>query len=87
MGSTKALAGANGWAIAQVTLTAAAGIAALAGGFQGWALKRTTFVERWMLLGAGFALVYPSAIADGIGFGLLLAALALQFFRAELKAA
>ena len=87
MGSTKALASANWWAIAQVTLTAAAGIAALAGGFQGWALKRTTFVERWMLLGAGFALVYPSAIADGIGFGLLLAALAMQFFRAELKAA
>ncbi len=83
MGSTKALADANWWSIAQVTLTAAAGIAALAGGFQGWALKRTTWLERAMLIGAGFALVYPSVVADMIGFGLLLAALALQFFRTE----
>ena len=29
----------NWWSIAQVTLTAALGIAALAGGFQGWALR------------------------------------------------
>ncbi len=42
MGSAKALAAANWWSIAQVTLTAAVGIGALAGGFQGWALKRTT---------------------------------------------
>ena len=87
MGSTKALAAANGWAIAQVTLTAAVGIAALAGGFQGWALKRTNTLERVMLLVAGFALVYPSAAADAIGFGLVIAALALQYFRAELKPA
>jgi TRAP-type uncharacterized transport system fused permease subunit len=39
-------------------------LALLAGGFQGWALKRTTLVERWMLLVAGFALVYPSMLAD-----------------------
>jgi TRAP transporter 4TM/12TM fusion protein len=87
MGSTKALAAANGWAIAQVTLTAAVGIAALAGGFQGWALKRTTTLERVMLLVAGFALVYPSAAADAIGFGLVIAALALQYFRTDLKPA
>ncbi len=87
MGSTKALAAANGWSIAQVALTAAVGIAALAGGFQGWALKRTTALERVMLLVAGFALVYPSAAADAIGFGLVIAALALQFFRADLKPA
>ena len=42
MGSTKALAAANWWSIAEVTLTAALGIAALAGGFQGWALRRAT---------------------------------------------
>ena len=81
MGSTKALASADWWSIAEVTLTAAAGVAALAGGFQGWALKRTTLPERCMLIVAGFALVYPSAVADVIGFGLLIAALAMQFFR------
>jgi TRAP-type uncharacterized transport system fused permease subunit len=81
MGSTKALANANWWSIAEVTFTAAIGVAALAAGFQGWAFKRTTPVERIMFLVAGFALVYPTAIADVIGLGLVVAALALQFFR------
>ncbi|HQS30417.1 TRAP transporter fused permease subunit [Polaromonas sp.] len=85
MGSTKALASANWWSIAEVTLTAAIGIAALAGGFQGWALKRCTAFERWMLIVAGFALVYPSTIADVIGFGLVIAALTLQYLRKELQ--
>ncbi len=87
MGSTKALATANVWAIAEVTLTCAVGIAALAAGFQGWALKRTTRPERLMLVAAGFALVYPSALADVIGFGLVLAALALQYLRRDLQPA
>ncbi len=87
MGSAKALASANWWSIAQVALTAAVGIGALAAGFQGWALKRTTLIERWMFLTAGIALVYPGAIADALGFGLVLAALAMQFFRKELQPA
>jgi TRAP transporter 4TM/12TM fusion protein len=87
LGSTKALANANWWAIAQVTLTAAAGVVALAGGFQGWALKRTTTLERTMLIVAGVALVFPGAGSDTIGFGLMIAALALQFFRAEKRPA
>ena len=85
MGSTKALATANWWSIAEVTLTAAVGVAALAAGFQGWALKRTTVVERWMLIVAGFALVYPGSMADLIGFGLVIAALAMQYLRKELR--
>lgn len=85
MGSTKALATANWWSIAQVTLTCAVGIAALAAGFQGWALKRTTLTERWMLLVAGFALVYPGALADLIGFGLVIAALTKQYYRRALQ--
>ena len=84
MGSTKALASANGWAIAEVTATAAVGIAALAAGFQGWAFKRTTVPERWMLIAAGFALVYPSTAADLIGFGLVATALAMQVLRKDL---
>ena len=85
MGSTKALATANWWSIAEVTLTAAVGVAALAAGFQGWALKRTTVLERWMLIVAGFALVYPGSMADLIGFGLVIAALAMQYLRKELR--
>jgi len=87
MGSTKALAAANWWSIAEVTLTAAVGIAALASGFQGWALLRTTLLERWMLIIAGFALVYPSTLADVIGFGGVIAALAMQYFRRQLRTA
>jgi TRAP-type uncharacterized transport system fused permease subunit len=80
MGSTKALAAANWWSIAQVTLTAALGIAAIAGGFQGWALRRATFVERVMLVVAGVALVYPGATADVVGLSLIVAVLAMQRF-------
>lgn len=83
MGSTKALASANWWSIAEVTVTAAIGVAALAAGFQGWALKQTTMVERTMLLVAGFALVYPTMVADLVGIGLVLAVLALQCLRRE----
>jgi hypothetical protein len=38
-----------------------------------------------MLIVAGFALVNPSATADVIGFGLLLAALAMQALRREMQ--
>ena len=81
MGSTKALATANWWSIAEVTFTAIVGIGALAAGFQGWALKKTTTVERYMLIAAGFAMVYPGWISDVLGYGLIVAALALQYFR------
>jgi len=80
MGSTKALAGANWWSIAQVTLTAALGIAAIAGGFQGWALRRATWLERCMLIVAGVALVYPGNLADAVGLTLIVAVLAMQRF-------
>jgi TRAP transporter 4TM/12TM fusion protein len=81
MGSTKALAGADWGSIAMVTFTAAAGIGALAAGFQGWLLRRTLLHERWMLIVAGFLLVYPHRVADATGFGLIVLVLALQFAR------
>ena len=56
-------------------------LSALAAGFQGWALIKTNLLERCMLLIAGFALVYPTGIADLIGFGFVIAALALQVMR------
>jgi TRAP transporter 4TM/12TM fusion protein len=83
MGSTKALAAANWWSIAEVTFTAALGVAALAAGFQGWAFKKTTVLERAMFIVAGFALVYPTVTSDLIGIGLVIAALAFQYFRRE----
>ena len=81
MGSTKALAAANWWSIAEVTFTAALGVAALAAGFQGWAWKKLTTLERVMLIAAGFALVYPTVAADLLGIALVMVALTLQYLR------
>ncbi|MBE7366649.1 TRAP transporter permease [Ramlibacter pallidus] len=83
MGSTKALATANWWSIAEVSVTAAIGIAALAAGFQGWALRRTNVAERWLLIAAGFALAYPSWIADVAGIAVVVAVLAVQYMRPQ----
>jgi TRAP-type uncharacterized transport system fused permease subunit len=87
MGTTKALASANWWSILEVTLTAAAGIVALAAGFQGWALKRTLLVERWLFIVAGFALAYPTGMADVIGFSLVAVAIVMQLLRRQVQPA
>ena len=81
MGSVKALAGADWGSIAIVSLTAAAGIVALAGGFQGWLIERTSRLERVMLLAAGLLLVYPKAWADVSGLVLMAVVITLQWRR------
>ncbi len=48
--------------IVEVTAKAALGIIALAAAAQGWALRRTTLVERALLTFAGLLLVFPSLI-------------------------
>jgi TRAP-type uncharacterized transport system fused permease subunit len=83
MGSVKNLANADWGSIAWITFTAAVGIAAIAAGFQGWALKRTTLPERVLFIVAGFALVLPGATSDIVGFGCVAVALALQLLRRE----
>ena len=83
MGSTKALATANWWSIAEVSVTAAIGIAALAAGFQGWALRKTTRIERWLLILAGFALAYPAWQADLAGIVVAVGVLAVQYLRPQ----
>jgi TRAP transporter 4TM/12TM fusion protein len=77
-GSFKNLAQANWLSIAEVTLTAAIGIAALAGGLQGWLFRRTTGLERWMLIISGLCLVYPRALFDVIGLALAVAVVVMQ---------
>jgi TRAP transporter 4TM/12TM fusion protein len=78
-GSFKTLAGADWGSIALVTFTAAVGIMALCGGFQGWLFRKTMVYERWMLLVAGVLLVYPKTLFDVLGFGLVAVVLATQF--------
>jgi TRAP-type uncharacterized transport system fused permease subunit len=80
-GSFKNLAQANWGSIALVTITAAFGFAALAGGLQGWLLRKTTLLERWALVIAGLMLVYPVALFDYIGFAIVIAVVILQKVR------
>jgi TRAP transporter 4TM/12TM fusion protein len=80
-GSIKTLGHADWGSIALVTVTAAIGIAALAAGVQGWLFKRTGWIERVMLIAAGLALVYPTALFDAIGIVLIALVVAMQFFR------
>jgi TRAP transporter 4TM/12TM fusion protein len=80
-GSIKTLGNADWVSITEVTLTAALGIAALAGGVQGWLFKRTTWIERVMLIAAGLALVYPTVTADVVGLGLFVIVVAMQLLR------
>ncbi len=77
-GSFKNLAAANWGSVAVVTITAAFGIAALAGGLQGWLLRKTNWFERTMLIVAGLMLVYPKPLFDYIGIALLVAVLLMQ---------
>ena len=87
MGSAKALAAANWWSIAEVTITCALGIAALAAGFQGWALRRTSKIERVLLIVAGFLLAYPGWMADLAGISLVVVVAAMQLLRPQLQPA
>jgi TRAP transporter 4TM/12TM fusion protein len=80
-GSFKNLAGANWESIAVVTITAAFGIVALAGGLQGWLLRKTSAIERWMLVIAGLMLVYPAPLFDYIGFALVAVVVLIQKLR------
>jgi TRAP transporter 4TM/12TM fusion protein len=86
-GSIKTLGDADWGSIALVTFTAAIGIAALAGGLQGWLLKRTNLAERLMLVVAGFLLVYPKALFDAIGFALVALVVLMQYLRGRTAAA
>jgi len=81
MGSTKALATANWWSIGRSHADRGRRHRRACRRLPGWALIKTNLLERWMLIIAGFALVYPATIADLIGFGLVIAALALQLLR------
>src|SRR5438105_2392637 len=80
-GSIKTLGNADWRSIALVTITAAVGIVALAGGVQGWLFRRTTWIERVMLIVAGLALVYPTTTADIVGLGLFAVVVAIQLVR------
>jgi TRAP transporter 4TM/12TM fusion protein len=86
MGSLAKLAAADWVSIAVVTVTAALGIVALAGGLQGWLLQRTSRLERGLLLAAGLMLVYPNRGSDVAGALLVIGVAAVQWRRARGRA-
>jgi len=47
-------------------LTALVGVGVLAAGMSGWLFRRTVWVERVLLIAAGFILVYPAPLADAV---------------------
>ncbi len=63
-------------------LTALIGVGALAAGMSGWLIRKTTWVERPLLLAAGLVLVYPSPAADIVGI-ILVAAVAFWQWRTK----
>jgi TRAP-type uncharacterized transport system fused permease subunit len=80
-GSFKTLGQADWGSILRVTITAAFGVVALAGGLQGWLFHKTTILERWLLIIAGVLLVYPAAVCDYIGAAMIGITVALQKVR------
>jgi TRAP transporter 4TM/12TM fusion protein len=64
--------------VIKVTITATLGLAALAAGITGWALRRTTWPERAVLVVAGILLVYPATAFDLIALALAGGVLAVQ---------
>ena len=63
-------------------LTALLGVGALAAGMSGWLIRRTSWVERPLLIAAGLILVYPSPAADVLGI-VLVAAVAIYQWRTK----
>jgi TRAP-type uncharacterized transport system fused permease subunit len=67
--------------IIQATLTAAAGIAALAGGFSGWIFRAATKWERVCLVAGGLLLCYGAGWSDLLGLALTAVVSFLHFLR------
>jgi TRAP transporter 4TM/12TM fusion protein len=63
------------------SLTALVGLSALAAGLTGWLLRRTNYLERALLIGAGLILIYPGLTQDAIGLGLFAIAFLMQYRR------
>ena len=77
----KAPPGGSWLAVAWIALTACLGIVALAAGTQGWLLRRSTIVERIILIVSGIALIYPAGTSDIIGIVGVTAVFAWQKLR------
>ena len=69
--------------ISTTFITALLGVLALAGGVDNWFFKKTTLLERALLIIAGLTLMYPAGWADLVGIVLLGVTVLLQKLRKE----
>jgi TRAP-type uncharacterized transport system fused permease subunit len=76
--------GGDWFDVAWVCTTALIGICALAAGAQGWLLRRTGRLERWLLIVGGVLLMFMSTVTDLLGFACITVAVASQFLRRSL---
>ena len=71
-----ATAGGTAWAV----FTASVGTVALVGGLEGWFLRKANWLERLVLIGVAPLMLYPGGLTDAIGFGVMAAVMAVQYF-------
>ncbi len=60
--------------------TASVGTVALVGGLEGWFLRKSNWVERAVLIAVAPLMLYPGSFTDVIGFVVLAAIIAIQWF-------
>jgi TRAP-type uncharacterized transport system fused permease subunit len=73
--------GADWIAVSGLVVLSFIAIAALAAGLQGWALKKTTLLERLLLLTAGILVLIPAGNLDYVGVAMFVVAIVLQVLR------
>lgn len=66
-------------------ITGLIGTMALSGAVQGWFLKKSTWIERGILLIAALFLIKPGWMTDLIGFGLLVVVAGIQYAKIRKK--
>jgi TRAP transporter 4TM/12TM fusion protein len=82
-----AVLGAGGWLGILITfLTACVAVAALAAAFGGWIMRQATLLERLLMGGAGFALLYADTRLDLLGAALLVAGVGIHLLRVRRSA-
>ncbi len=64
--------------VIMVSVTAVLGLAAIAAGINGWLLRKTTLLERILLIAAGILLIYPTTGPDLIAAALVAAVVIFQ---------
>jgi TRAP-type uncharacterized transport system fused permease subunit len=77
-------AGATWLQVSWIIFMCFVAIAALAAGLQGWALRKTNWLERSLLILGGFLVILPSDSLDYVGLAAVVAALVLQTIRGRI---